>query len=628
MEFTLTIKERRIRMKKVLSIFVCITLIFLMSGCENSTTQKSPIATQTTVAQTTSSQKSTDQRVIEIIESLSLEQKVAQMLQPAVYNVLGTNDMKKYCYGSVLSNLNQQGYLEWQGTVNTLQKQAMSSDAAIPFIYGQDDVHGVNYCNGAVIYPHNIGIGAANDPELTYKMGLATADEAKLCHMLWTFSPCVAQAVDPRWGRTYESYSTDLNIIKNLSTNYTKGLIDGGLVACAKHFFADGNVVYGTGEDSEGTSRIIDRGDASLTADEIADLLNVYQSLVSSGVQTIMISHSSINGVKMHENNYYINYLKDKMGFGGFIVSDWNSIQNISGKNLKEKVIKSVNAGIDMLMQTDNANECIQYIIEGVNEKLIPMDRINDAVRRIIKVKLEAGVIDDPFFKNLKTVQTETGSQEYRDLACKLVEKSLVLVKNDDKVLPFKGDTKIFLMGGAANNATAQCGGWTGDWLGNYRVDGVTTIQEGLIDVAGKHNIEIITDQSRISEADAILLVIGETPYAEWEGDSENISIVGKHGIAANTEDIKLANTLSSNNGNLPIVTCIVAGRNVIIDDYIKNWDAIVMCYLPGSEGQGVANVLTGDAKFSGKLAMPWYNSIEQIGTDKSWLKVGYGLSY
>lgn len=615
-------------MKKVLSIFVCITLIFLMSGCENSTTQKSPIATQTTVAQTTSSQKSTDQRVIEIIESLSLEQKVAQMLQPAVYNVLGTNDMKKYCYGSVLSNLNQQGYLEWQGTVNTLQKQAMSSDAAIPFIYGQDDVHGVNYCNGAVIYPHNIGIGAANDPELTYKMGLATADEAKLCHMLWTFSPCVAQAVDPRWGRTYESYSTDLNIIKNLSTNYTKGLIDGGLVACAKHFFADGNVVYGTGEDSEGTSRIIDRGDASLTADEIADLLNVYQSLVSSGVQTIMISHSSINGVKMHENNYYINYLKDKMGFGGFIVSDWNSIQNISGKNLKEKVIKSVNAGIDMLMQTDNANECIQYIIEGVNEKLIPMDRINDAVRRIIKVKLEAGVIDDPFFKNLKTVQTETGSQEYRDLACKLVEKSLVLVKNDDKVLPFKGDTKIFLMGGAANNATAQCGGWTGDWLGNYRVDGVTTIQEGLIDVAGKHNIEIITDQSRISEADAILLVIGETPYAEWEGDSENISIVGKHGIAANTEDIKLANTLSSNNGNLPIVTCIVAGRNVIIDDYIKNWDAIVMCYLPGSEGQGVANVLTGDAKFSGKLAMPWYNSIEQIGTDKSWLKVGYGLSY
>lgn len=610
-------------MKKVLSIFISVTLIFMMSSCKNSITQNSPIASPTSTFQ-----KSIDQRLVEIVNSLTLEQKAAQMLQPAVYNVLWTNNMKKYCYGSVLSNMKSQDYLEWQGTVNTLQKQAMNSDAAIPFIYGQDDVHGVNYCNGAIIFPHNIGIGAANDLELTYKMGLATADEAKLCHMLWTFSPCVAQAVDPRWGRTYESYSTDLDIIKNLSTSYTKGLTDGGLVACAKHFFADGNVVYGTGEDSEGVSRIIDRGDAVLSADKIADLLNVYQSLISSGVQTIMITHGSVNGVKMHENEYYINYLKDEMNFDGFIVSDWNSIQNISGNSLKEKIIKSVNAGIDMFMQPDNANECIQYIIEGVNEKLISMDRINDAVRRIIKVKLEAGVIDDPFFDKLKTVKNATGSQEYRDLACQLVEKSLVLVKNNDKVLPFKDNTKIFLMGGAANNATAQCGGWTGDWLGTYRVDGVTTIQEGLMGSAGKHNIEIITDQSRISEADAILLVIGENPYAEWEGDSETISIVGKHGIATNSSDIELANTLSSNNGNLPVVTCIVSGRNVIIEDYIQYWDSIVMCYLPGSEGQGVANVLLGDAKFSGKLAMPWYNSIKQIGTDKSWLGVGYGLSY
>ena len=560
----------------------------------------------------------------QIASQLTLEQKAAQMVQPAIYKT-SNDDMRENGYGSVLSTAGHTDAEQWRKIVDGFQQASLESPSGIPFIYGQDDVHGVNYCVNAVYFPHNIGIGAANDEELTFKMGQITADEAKICHMMWNFSPVVAQSVDPRWGRTYESYGSDLEMIKKLSTAYTKGLIDKGLVACAKHFFADGNVVYGTGEQGS-TPMLIDRGDAKLTEAEINELLKVYQAQIDAGVQTIMISHSSLNGVKMHENKEYIMKLKNEMGFKGFIVSDWGSVENITGESYKEKVIKSVNAGIDMLMETDHFEEARRIIIDAVKNKEIPEERVNDAVARIVKVKMDAGLFKDPMLTGMKTDQTETGSLEYRKVAEQLVEKSLVLLKNDRNTLPLKQGTKVYITGPASDDGAVQCGGWTLDWNSatTSEIKGVTTIKEAFERYAKEYGIEVITDSKEASKADVVLLCVGEQAYAEWNGDTEDLSLTGKLGLADNRQAMSEAEKLGK-----PIVTCIVAGRHVILDDAdYKKWDSVVMCYLPGSEGKGISDVLCGCADFSGKLPSPWYGALDQIGTDKCFLKKGFGLSY
>ena len=560
----------------------------------------------------------------EIVADMTLEQKAAQMVQPAIYNV-SVKSMKNNDYGSILSTTECIDAAAWRKTVDDFQKAAISSEAGIPYIYGQDDVHGVNYCKNAVYFPHNIGQGAANDEELAYQVGLITADEAKMCHMLWNFSPCVAQSVDPRWGRTYESYGSDLDTITRLSTAYTKGLVDGGLVACAKHFFADGNVVYGTGEQSD-VERLIDRGDSQLSDAEAEELLKVYQAQIDAGVQTIMISHSSLNGVKMHENKEYIMKLKNEMGFKGFIVSDWGSVANTSGATYKDQIITCVNAGIDMLMETDRFDEAQDIIIAAAESGEISEERINDAVTRIIKVKKDAGLFDDPLLENMKTEQQETGSLKYRAVAEQLVEESLVLLKNENEVLPFKEGTKIYITGPACDNGQAQCGGWTMLWNGAPTEDipGVTTIQEAFERYAADYGIEVITDESKASQADAVLLCVGEQSYAEWNGDTADLALCGSLGLDGNAEAIAKARSLGK-----PTVTCIVAGRNVILDenDY-AGWDSVVMCYLPGSEGKGISDVLCGCSDFSGKLPSDWYGSLEQIGTDEHFLGRGYGENY
>ena len=344
-----------------------------------------------------------DMTADEIVASLTLEQKANQMVLPACYET-STEAMGKNCYGGVLSRNFYYNYEEWQDYIDEFQQMAVSSEAGVPFVYGQDDLHGVNYAVDTVIFPHNIGMGAADDEELMYQVGLITADEAKLCHMLWNYSPCVAQSVDPRWGRTYESYGSDLETIKKLSIAYMKGVQDGGVIACTKHFFGDGNVVYGTGEHSD-VDRLIDRGDASLSDEEIEELLSVYKAHIDAGVKTIMISHSSVNGVKMHENKQYIDMLKNDMGFEGFIVSDWDSVQKTSPDTYYDQIVTAVNAGIDMLMEVSTADEVSDIIVEAVEKGDISEDRINDAVRRIIQVKKDFGIIEDPFFENLETVQ-------------------------------------------------------------------------------------------------------------------------------------------------------------------------------------------------------------------------------
>ena len=598
-------------MKKSIALIISLAMLASVTACSGK-------------FEATNYQQYTAMSSEEIVAGMTLEQKTAQMVQPAIYNV-SAKTMKKNDYGSILSTTDCIDAAKWRKTVDDLQNAAIRSEAGIPYIYGQDDVHGVNYCRNAVYFPHNIGQGAANDEELAYQVGLITADEAKLCHMLWNFSPCVAQSVDPRWGRTYESYGSDLETITKLSTAYTKGLIDGGLVACTKHFFADGNVVYGTGEQSD-VGRLIDRGDAQLSDAEIEKLLKVYQAQIDAGVQTIMISHSSLNGMKMHENKEYIMKLKDEMGFEGFIVSDWDAVGNTSASSYKEQIITSVNAGSDMLMETEHFEEARDIIIDAVESGDISQERVDDAVTRIIKVKKDAGLFDDPLLENIKTEQQETGSPEYRAVAEQLVEKSLVLLKNNKEVLPFKEGTKIYITGPASDNGQAQCGGWTMSWNGAPTKDipGVTTILEAFEEYADDYGIEVITDNKKAADADAVLLCVGEQAYAEWNGDTEDLALCGSLGLEGNADAIKEAKKLGK-----PTVTCIVAGRNVILDekDY-DGWDSVVMCYLPGSEGKGISDVLCGCADFTGKLPSDWYGSLDQIGTDKCFLKRGYGESY
>ena len=558
----------------------------------------------------------------EITASLTLEQKASQMVQPACYNIDDT-EMAFACYGSILSQGANLNAAEWRDYTAWFQQAALASDAGIPYIYGQDDVHGVNYCLGAVYFPQNIGLGAAGDEALMYRIGQITADEAKLCHMLWNFAPVVAQSADPRWGRTYESYGADIGKIKKLSTAYTKGLLDGGLVVCPKHFFGDGNTAFGTGE-SRDVPRLLDRGDSELSEEQIAELLSVYQAQIDAGAQTVMISFSSLNGVKMHENREYINLLKNEMGFSGFVVSDWEAVCQTSPADYFDQVVTVVNAGVDMLMEADHFREARASIITAAKTGLIPEERINDAVTRIIRVKMNAGVFDDPLCEKIETVQADTGSDEYRAVAEEAVEKSLVLLKNEGNLLPLKPGTTVYVTGPAADNDHAQCGGWTVGWNGSpeKNIPGVTSILEGLNRKADEYGIRIITKSSEADQADVVLLIVGEEAYAEWNGDTADLDLCGALGLNGNLTAIKKAAALCK-----PVIACIVAGRQVLIGNYIDGWDAAVMCYLPGSEGQGVANVLCGRAPFTGKLPSPWYSSVSQIGTEENWLPAGFGLA-
>lgn len=557
----------------------------------------------------------------EIVADLTLEQKAAQMVMGAETDT-GFDYMGEYGIGSIYGGYGR-SMEDWQERCDGYMQAAIESDAGIPFIYGQDDVHGVGYCINAVYFPQNIGLGAANDEDLMYQMGLIVADETLICHMPWNLYPCVAQSNDPRWGRTYESYGTDLDRITALSTAYTRGLVDGGAVACAKHYFGDGNVIYGTGESSGGFDRLIDRGDTDLTDEEIAELVAVYQAQIDAGVQTIMVSYTSLNGMKMHENPDYIWLLKNEMGFEGFIVSDYDGIQGTSPETYEEQIILGINCGIDLYMEGTRYDEARQIIIDAVNNGDITMERIDDAVTRIIRVKKDAGLFDDPFFENRDTVQTEVGSMEYRAVAEQLVEKSLVLLKNDNDVLPLTEGTKVYIMGPACDNPRVQCGGWTIGWVESTTkdIEGVTTILEAFERYSEDYGIEVVTDPE---EADVVILCVGERSYAEWYGDTEDLELCGMMGLEENRDAIDEAAALGK-----PTVTCIVAGRQVIPDqsDY-ADWDSVVMCYLPGSEGKGISDVLCGCGEFSGRLPEPWYGSVDQILTDECFLEEGYGLSY
>ena len=573
-----------------------------------------------------------DERVAALVDSMTIEEKAAQMVEGEVDGV-GYDYMQYINLGSVLrggGSLDQSAATaqDWKNRINTYQSYAMQSSTPIPTLFAIDAVHGNNKIRGAVIFPHNIGVGAANDPELTRQMGEAVANEMKLAGMHLNFAPCVALADDPRWGRTYESYSTESDIVTSLSTAYAEGLLAEGVMPTAKHFIADGNTNYGTG--TSGT--ILDRGDSTLTEEEIRErLLPAYESLIDAGVMVIMPSFRSIDGVKMHESKYWLtDVLKDELGFEGFLITDYDGLQLVSGDTYEDKLVNTVNAGMDMLMEASQYNTAVKTIIKAANSGRISEERINDAVTRILRVKFEMGLYDDPRWENIDVKIDELGSDEYRDIARQLVEKSLVLLKNEGNVLPLK-DVKVYVDGPALDDVGVACGGWTGSWQGQTDAEAGalatpgTTILDGLKASASEYGVTIITDPAKISEADVVLIAVGERPYAEWEGDSEDISLTGALALEGNKDAIQLAKKSGK-----PTIALIVAGRNVMINEYLGDWDAAVMCYLPGSEGDGVANVLYGKTGFSGKLPMPWYESVKEIGKDDAKLlfETGYGLTY
>lgn len=627
-------------MKGYKIIALLLVLIMLLAACsgkklsgdvsndasENASNVSNDISEAKPVAEV-----SKETSIEELIASMTLEEKVGQMVQGA-RDQMPANDVKSLKLGSVLSGggsyPKNNTIQDWETMISSYQDAALSTDKGIPIIYGVDAVHGLALVKNAVVFPHNIGLGAANDPELVYEMGAAVAEEMKLIRVPWNFSPCVAVSTDPRWGRTYECFSSDPAIVTKLALAYVKGQTDHGVVPSAKHYVADGGAVFGTGEGDF----LIDRGDAIMSEEELRQVhLLPYKELVDSGIKIIMASFSSWNGVKLHEHEYLLTeVLKNELGFEGFIVSDWEATSGLSGKSYEENVVKAVNAGVDMLMESFSYRKACAALIKAVNKGKIREERIDDAVRRILTVKKDIGLFDDPYMDEVSREVDELGSEKYRKLAKQLVEKSLVLLKNDNNILPLKKGQKIFVTGPAAIDMGMQCGGWGLTWQGSLDygrtklTEGVTVL-EGLTTYGEKYGFEIITDEERAKEADLVILAIGEVPYAEYAGDTKDLSITGAKAHPGNLTAIELAKSL-----NKPVVTLIIAGRNVIISDYIDDWDSIVMCYLPGSEGDGVASVLSGEVSFTGKLPMPYYRSVEDIGKEdvKLLFDVGYGLAY
>jgi beta-glucosidase len=629
-------------MKKIRWLIGVILFMMLLTACDRKTADtngdvqsgskdQNPVEAQDKEDLTyMDSTRSTKERVESLLGQMSLMEKAGQMLQ-AERNRVTVSEMKDLRLGSVLSGggsyPGNNTTKDWNEMFQSLQEGALQSTHKIPMIYGVDAVHGLGLLKGAVVFPHNIGLGAANDPELMYQMGAAVAEEMKLVNILWNFGPCVAVSTDPRWGRTYESYSSDPAIVSSLADAYLKGQQDHGIAGTAKHYLADGGTIYGTGE----LNSILDRGDVRLSEEELRKIhLAPYETLVNSGVKIVMASFSSYKGVKMHENKYLLtDVLKGELGFEGFVVSDWEAMNALSGDSFAEDIVLAINAGVDMLMEPNNYKDAINIIINNVNSGKISEDRINDAVRRILTVKFDMGLFEDPFMEKVSNEVTELGSSSYRELAKQLVEKSLVLLKNNNQLLPLKQGQKLYVTGPAANDMGLQCGGWGLSWQGqmdegNGKITEGTTILEGLEAYAKTYGIEIITDSSRASEADAVIMVIGEVPYAEFEGDTEDLSITGRKAHPDNKKTIDEVNAL-----NKPVITLLVAGRNVVITDYMDQWDSIVMCYLPGTQGEGIASVLYGETPFTGKLAMPYYKSVEDIGKGTTPLfPVGYGLNY
>jgi beta-glucosidase len=481
-------------------------------------------------------------------------------------------------------------------------------------VYGIDAVHGHNNVVGAVVFPHNIGLGCTRDAALVERVARATAEEVAATGIDWTFSPCIAVARDERWGRTYESFGETPELVAEMAAAAVRGY-QPTILACAKHYLADGGTAGGR-----------DQGDAVMDEARLRAIhLPSYRAAVAAGVGSVMASFSSWNGQRMHGNRYLLtDVLKGELGFQGFLVSDWAGIDQLSGDYASD-VETSINAGIDMVMVPERYAEFTSTLRSLVQSGRVPLSRVDDAVRRILRRKIALALWEKPYAD--RALLPQVGSDAHRQLGREAVRKSLVLLKNENSVLPLsKMTARIHVAGGNADDLGNQCGGWTISWQGaSGPITVGTTILQGIrAAVLGGASVTYSRDGSGADGADVGVVVIGETPYAEGRGDRADLSL--------SAEDVAAVRAVHA--ARVPTVVVLVSGRPLILDPILADADAILAAWLPGTEGAGVADVLFGDFAPNGKLSHSWPRSTAQLPVN--WgdpvydplYPYGHGLSY
>ncbi|MCS5489469.1 glycoside hydrolase family 3 protein [Algoriphagus limi] len=565
-----------------------------------------------------------EQKVDALISQMTLEEKIGQMSQVRHFDDISPEDIKTKYIGSVIHT---QGPLpgsnaeEWQEKFAMLQKHVLSTRLKIPLLFGVDAVHGQNTYEGATIFPHNIGLGATGNDELVEKAAAITALESKATGFNWVFSPCVAIPMNEKWGRVYEAFSECPDLTSRLAKASVKGHQghgDTGVMATAKHFIGDGATDFG-----------VEGGNCSLSREEVVErLIPPYQAAIESGVASIMASFNTLDGIPMHAHKALITgLLKNELQFDGIVVSDWKAYSRFGRNDI-------INAGIDMVMAVDGDLDDFQEGVKSaVLEGVISEDRINDAVRRILRQKFRFGLFDNPFPD--KSLIGKIGIPEHRAVARQAVRESLVLLKNENQVLPLKKNSKIAVVGPFANNSGLQSGGWTINWQGNTEsYQGATTILEGIRKFSSG---EVIYDQdgtAEVDDVDVAVIVVGENPYAEFFGD-----IGGEMNLFQLTLTEEHQKYISNyTEKGIKTVVILISGRPLVITEQLEQSDAFVAAWLPGSEGDGIAEVLFGQFDFKGKLPHSWPKSVEDYqgkfgpnywdNSIEPLFPFGYGLNY
>lgn len=553
-----------------------------------------------------------DDRAAALVAQMTLEEKIGQMIQ-ADYSALAghEDDITRLALGSVLhggsSDPGDNSPGAWADAIAACQRRALATRLKIPLLYGVDAVHGHNNIPGAVIFPHNIGLGATRDAALVERAARVTAEEVAATGANWTFAPGVIVARDERWGRTYESFAEEPALVGRLGVGAVCGFQGANLsdpnsiLACAKHFIGDGGTTGGR-----------DQGDTAADEPTLRRLfLGPYAEAVRAGVGSIMVSYNSWNGAKMHGQAHLLtDVLKGELGFRGFLVSDWAAIDQLPG-DYAAQIETSINAGLDMIMIPNGPAKKKSYVEfatllgEHVRSGRVSQARIDDAVRRILRVKLAMGLAGRPLIG--RTRLGELGSPAHRAVAREAVQRSLVLLKNERGALPIaKSAHRLLVIGAAADDLGAQCGGWTISWQGGHGAvtPGGTTLLAGLRQVAPADcTITFNAGGENLEGADAIVAVVAETPYAEGRGDRRDLNLPEKD----------LALLRHAHAAKVPVTLVLFSGRPLILGEALELCDGIVAAWLPGTEGAGVADVLFGAKAPTGKLPMSWPRTMEQI---------------
>jgi beta-glucosidase len=578
-----------------------------------------------------------DPLVKPLLAQMTLDEKIGQMTQPEQDALKDPADIENLSLGSLLSGGSSDpkegnSLKAWTDLYDRLQAHTQKSRLRIPFLYGIDAVHGHNNVLGAVIFPHHIGLGCTRNPALVEKVERITALEVRATGIQWAFGPCVAVPQDIRWGRTYEGFSEDPKVVRQLGEAAVRGFQGMNLadplavLACAKHYAGDGGTAFGSARAGKG----LDQGDTRVDEATLRKIhLQGYLTAIRAGVGTIMPSYNSWNGVKCSASKRLLTeILKQEFGFEGFLISDYNAIDQIA-KDYKEAIGISINAGMDMAMVPTRYREFIADLKALVNEGKVPMSRIDDAVTRILRVKFATGLMDRSRSQLAdRNLQKSFGSPEHREVARQAVRESLVLLKNNHKVLPLsKKAARIHVGGKSADDVGNQSGGWTIDWQGKSGAvtSGGTTILTAIQHTVSKDTrVTFAKDGAGAAGADLGVVVIGEKPYAEFEGDRSDLSLA--------KEDVDAFHNMKS--AGIPVVVILISGRPMIVNEVLDQADAFLAAWLPGTEGQGVADVLFGDYRPTGKLSFSWPKSMAQMPVNihsanyDPLFKVGYGLKY